>query len=427
MKKKVRPLVIRYIAIAVIIFGASVLISVLTRLLLVADYRFFSFTEEQAGLVASMIEGAVGAIAAGFVLYELKLNADVEVRQNDIEEAQFLLEYNQAFIQDEKMCTVEHLLECWMESDPSERVEPLINDDNRQQFINYLVYLEGLAPLVFRDILKLEHIDDLMAYRFFLAMNNKELQEDQLFRYADYYRGCFKLYAIWKTYRTKQNHPTPLSEYALDLWGEFEKYSEAPVSVRKLSLEDNLKKVAGLIYDTDPFIYPAAFGSRRYAMKMLPAMMEQKCIFHVDNVRIAEIEGTIVGIAVIINSSSYMAPPSLDSRKPSKGFVDVCENYFREIPEALSAVADSLHLACLCVDSSVRGQRVGEVLLKNVICQCREQNATAITLDVLEQNSVAIRLYRNFGFETISCGRGYSFGTVAPSCLRMMLNLNKNE
>lgn len=218
---------------------------------------FFSFTEEQAGLVASMIEGAVGAIAAGFVLYELKLNADVEVRQNDIEEAQFLLEYNQAFIQDEKMCTVEHLLERWMESEPSERVEPLINDDNRQQFINYLVYLEGLATLVFRGILKLEHIDDFMAYRFFLAMNNKELQEDQLFRYADYYRGCFKLYALWKTYRTMQNHQTPLSEYALDLWDEFEKYSEAPVSVRKLSLEDNLKRLRDLFMIPIPlFIQP---------------------------------------------------------------------------------------------------------------------------------------------------------------------------
>lgn len=427
MKKKARPLVIRYIVIAVIIFGASVFVSVLTRMLLVADCCFFSFTEEQAGLVASMIEGAVGAIAAGFVLYELKLSANVEARQNDIEEAQFLLEYNQAFIQDDKMCTVEHLLECWMESDPSERVNPLINDDNRQQFINYLVYLEGLAPLVFRNILKLEHIDDLMAYRFFLAMNNKELQEDQLFRYGDYYRGCFKLYAVWKSYRTRQNHPTPLSEYALDLWDEFEKYSESPVSVRKLTLEDDLKKAAGLIYDTDPFIYPAAFGNKRYAMKVLPDMMKQKCIFYIDNLRIAEIEGRIVGIAVIINSSSYKEPPLLDGSKPSEGFVDVCENYFLEIPEILSTVTDSQHLVCLCVDSSVRGQRVGEVLLKNVICECREQNTAAITLDVLEKNPVAVKLYRNYGFEIISRGQGYSFGTEPPSCLRMMLDFNKNK
>ena len=364
MKKKARPLFIRYIVVALIIFSVSVLVSVLTRMLLVADYQFLSFTEEQAGLVASMIEGAVGAIAAGFVLYELKLNADVEVRQNDIEEAQFLLEYNQAFIQDEKMCTVEQLLERWMEAAPSERVEPLINDDNRQQFINYLVYLEGLAPLVFRDILKLEHIDDLMAYRFFLAMNNKELQEDQLFRYADYYRGCFKLYAIWKTYRTKRDHPTPLSEYALDLWYEFEKYSEAPVSVRKLSLEDNLKRVAGLIYDTDPFIYPAAFGSRWHAKRVLPDMMKQKCIFYFDNIRIAEIDGTIVEIAVIGDSSSHLELPSLGRRKSSEGFIDTCENYFLEIPEILSTIENSAYLACLCVDSSMRGQRVGEILLK---------------------------------------------------------------
>ena len=211
----------------------------------------FSFTEEQAGLVTSMIEGAVGAIAAGVVRYELGLNAGVEARQNDIEEAQFLLEFNQAFIQDEKMCEIEHRLEQWMEGTLERGT--LVNDGNRQRFINYLVYLEGLAPLIFRDILKLEHIDDLMAYRFFLALNNRELQEDQLFRYPEYFRGCFKLYAVWKNYRTRNGYPIPLSEYAVDFWPEFEKYSESLVTVRELRSASDRKRAAGLIYDTDPF------------------------------------------------------------------------------------------------------------------------------------------------------------------------------
>lgn len=67
-------------------------ISDLIRMLLVSDQQFFSFPEEQASLVTSMVDGAAGAIAAGFLLYELKLNADVETRQNDIEEARFLLD-----------------------------------------------------------------------------------------------------------------------------------------------------------------------------------------------------------------------------------------------------------------------------------------------------------------------------------------------
>lgn len=208
------------------------------------------------------------------------------------------------------MCAVEQRLEQWMENHEAGNkgnAEPLINDKNRQRFINYLAYLEGLAPLIFRDILKLEHIDDLMAYRFFLALNNTELQEDQLFRYPEYYHGCFKLYAIWKSYRTKGGHINPLPEYSLDFWPEFETYSESPVSTQRLDAVEDRKKTAGLIYDTDSYIYPAAFGSRRNAMRVLPRLMDEDCVFHADNIRVAKLDGTIVGIAVLVDASSRTA------------------------------------------------------------------------------------------------------------------------
>lgn len=424
MRKRNRPPVVRYVLIGCVIFAAAVLVSVLTRMFLVRDFRFSSFSDEQAALVTSIIDGTVGAIAAGFVLYELKVNSNAEERQSDIEEAQFLLEYNQAFIQDEKMVAVEHLLEQWMEAPPSERTDALITDDNRQQFINYLVYLEGLAPLVFRDILKLEHIDDLMAYRFFLATNNRALQDDQLFRYPAYYRGCFKLYSIWKTYRTRRGYEIPLPEYALDLWDEFEKYSESPVTVRNLSLEDDLKKAASLIYDTDPFIYPAAFGNRRRAMRALPEMMRQVCIFHVDNVRAAVIDGNIVGIAVIADASSHLEAPPPGRGTPGEGFADARKRYFSGIAEAVAGVGNSAHLVCLCVDGGKRGQRVGDILLKRVIRECRDRGLSAVTLDVLKDNPVAVSLYKKYGFRETSRGAGYAFGGAAPECLRMTLALD---
>ena len=62
----------KYIAIALAIFVVAVIISVVTRMIFVSNPRFSSFSDDQASLVTSMIEGAVGAIAAGFVLYQLK-------------------------------------------------------------------------------------------------------------------------------------------------------------------------------------------------------------------------------------------------------------------------------------------------------------------------------------------------------------------
>lgn len=155
---------IKYILVSLLVFISAVVISIIARMFLVADCLFWGFTEDQASLVTSMLEGVVGAIAAGLVLYQLKLSNDVEERQNSIEEARFILQYNQAFIQDASICKVEQLLE---QSMLHEINTPIINQENRQLFINYLVYLEGLAPLILRDVLQLKHVDDLFAYRFF--------------------------------------------------------------------------------------------------------------------------------------------------------------------------------------------------------------------------------------------------------------------
>lgn len=225
-RKKHEPHFVRYVLISLFIFILALLISIISRMFLVADSTFAAFSEEQAGLVTSMIEGVVGAIAAGLVLYQLKISQSVEDRQNDIEEAQFILQYNQVFIQDPNMCQVEKLLERSMLQQSDNFI---IDDDNRQLFVNYLVYLEGLAPLILRGILKLEHVDDLFAYRFFLAMNHTAVQKDQLFLFPEYYRGCFKLYRVWKQYRKKNNLAVLMEENSLDKWESFEKYATTTV------------------------------------------------------------------------------------------------------------------------------------------------------------------------------------------------------
>ena len=105
------PNLIKYILVSRLVFIAAIWISIISRMVLVFDGTFLGFSEEQAGLVTSMIEGVVGAAAAGLVLYQLKISRNVEERQNSIEEAQFILHYNQAFIQDANMCRIEQLLE----------------------------------------------------------------------------------------------------------------------------------------------------------------------------------------------------------------------------------------------------------------------------------------------------------------------------
>lgn len=184
-------------------------------------------SEKSLDILSNMLEGVIAAAAAGLVIRELKMNERQEQRENDIHEATFLLNYNQSFIQDSNMNEVEYLLEKQMSYGYSGSI---ITDQNRQKFINYLVYLEGLAPLILNSIMKLDHIDDLMAFRFFLAVNNPELQKDQLEVFPQYYRGCFKLYRKWIGYYEELNkhgiyRKVPFEETGLNKLDCYEEYS----------------------------------------------------------------------------------------------------------------------------------------------------------------------------------------------------------
>ncbi len=120
-------------------------------------------------------------------------------RSKDMEEATFIMEMNNNFISNDKQTRIEHELEKYYAQTLNVKDNPELNLDldieskDRQQLVNYLVYMEGLAALVEKGVLRLGVIDDLFAYRFFIAVNNPIVQKTELLPYANYYQVCFKL------------------------------------------------------------------------------------------------------------------------------------------------------------------------------------------------------------------------------------------
>ena len=419
MKRKNLLSVVKYIMLAIFVFLSSVVISILTRLILVTDVLPWSFSDNQISSFTGMIEGFVASVAAGIVFYQLKIGNDAEKKQNNIDEARFVLQYNQSFIQDENMCEIERLLEDAM---LEKAILPIIRDENRQKFINYLVYLEGLAPLLNTKVLTFERIDDLFAYRFFLAVNNREVQSDQLFEFPDYYRGCFKLYEDWKNYRNSKGLAILQSETSLDKWEHYNAYCNKDILVRPMSDNDNKKDISALIYQTDPYIYPALFGKKiSNAKKKLPIMMAQSCVFNSANIRVAEMKGKIVGVAVVLECKpKKKIDTSLVCGESGK---HVCEHYFDEIGKYFKE-KDETYILCLCVDADTREKKVGEILLKSVI---KTSNSKKQKLHVLADNEAAIKLYEKHGFviSDSNPSKGYAYKTEAPLCYEMIRNLTK--
>lgn len=95
-------------------------------------------------------------------------------RERDLSEADFLLRINQDFMANESASRVYKILE------NSKNEEQQVNPFKQSDIIdmaNYLTYFEPFNPLLTRKILKIESIDPVIAYRFFLATNNKFMQQ----------------------------------------------------------------------------------------------------------------------------------------------------------------------------------------------------------------------------------------------------------
>lgn len=137
-----------------------------------------------------------------------------------LNEAKFIMDLNNQFISNPELTEVEYELEkyyvAYGQVQPKEREQLCFSTEfgleskKRQWLVNYLVHLEGIAALVNRGVLHLDVIDDLMAYRYFLAVNNPVVQKIELIPYRDYYKGCFDIYERWK--KAMQGRQIPLEE-----------------------------------------------------------------------------------------------------------------------------------------------------------------------------------------------------------------------
>ena len=170
--------------------------------------------------VATIITTITAIIGAFAIWFQMK-------RERDINEAEFIMNYNINFIENPEYVELEHKLEKYkiaVESGKNiHEMEDIITEENKQTVINYLVYHEALAVFVKKKVLAIDSIDDLFAYRFFLIMNNPEVQKKELCPEAQYYHGCFWLHKKWTEYRQKKGLYILLENTSLEKTDEYNK------------------------------------------------------------------------------------------------------------------------------------------------------------------------------------------------------------
>ncbi len=70
-------------------------------------------------------------------------------------------------------------------------------------------------------------------------------------------------------------------------------------------------------------------------------------------------------------------------------------------------ILEDSHITTIAVHPDFRGRRLGEEMLLKLLDEAIAQGASWITLEVRESNEAAQKLYRKYGFTTVSTRRGY--------------------
>lgn len=70
-------------------------------------------------------------------------------------------------------------------------------------------------------------------------------------------------------------------------------------------------------------------------------------------------------------------------------------------------VIDEGHITNVAVHSDCRGQKIGDMLIKQLIVECEKNNINAITLEVRISNLIAQNLYKKYGFKLAGIRKEY--------------------
>ena len=179
--------------------------------------------------------------------------------------------------------------------------------------------------------------------------------------------------------------------------------------------EAQLKEIAGLIYDSDLYIYPAMFESRQQAEIIIPKMIRSgDQMFRRDNI-FAAMDGTkIAGVLV------WMRGPLQWDKKiyhkcggKSKHIDRVVMEYFNLFEEAPPNMNTIVRIS---VKKERQGSHIGSLLMQTFM----EAEQGPYQLFVLSDNAGAISFFRGKGFRIRETRPGFSLDYQVPPCFWMI-------
>ncbi len=98
----------------------------------------------------------------------------------------------------------------------------IFDQSDRQKIIQSLSFFDRLAHLYELGFIKIEIIDKMFAYRFFILVHNPNTQKFELLQEESrhFWRSVFALHKVWYAYRKRKNLLILRDEYAEKLFAD---------------------------------------------------------------------------------------------------------------------------------------------------------------------------------------------------------------
>ena len=193
--------------------------------------------------------------------------------------------------------------------------------------------------------------------------------------------------------------------------------------------QEQYSAVSRLIFETDPYIYPAMFGEGsggiQNVVAILPSVFELKndAMFTKKNLFVLYNNEDIIGLILWCdnnlewNIESLLEIANESGIELNKGNIELVRKEYVD-SRYLDGNQDHNHVSIInvCVDSNYRGTGVGKYMLN---CFIKEHPQETLELAVLANNTPAIKLYQKFGFKVYKEVDGFSLIKEKPKCLIM--------
>lgn len=194
---------------------------------------------------------------------------------------------------------------------------------------------------------------------------------------------------------------------------------------RYLKLSDDLLEVGKLIYNADPYIYPALFGNEETASIILAEAIKRKLYcFCTENIFCTFDKSKPVAVLCKKQIGKYKWDytewKNLFIEKKvdvSESFEHVAKNHFMPMNE--TKIEDKICIFAVCVSSKLRKNGIGRKMIQNFL---ELHGSEQIVLDVLKNNEAAISLYKSVGFVQEGYYTGYNVKEPRPECIHMVRN-----